>query len=139
MKNFIIYSIKIMLVAERLKKRNYSKELYFLTYFMLFMIIGAIMGTFMFLAVRLKYIDPAYARSEIAPFGIFFITAIPISIILFYRKKIKIDLIREQINQLDIRELKKEMTKGIILVMLSSCSILIAVALLSLLIKFNVI
>lgn len=139
MKRFIIYTVKIMLIAEKLKKRDYSKELYLLTFFILMMINGAIIGSLIFLAVRLNFIESVYARNEIAPIGIFFIFAIPISIIFIYRRKIDIELVRGKVNELDDVKLKKEMTLGIILVMLSSCSILIALSILSILIKFNVI
>lgn len=139
MKRFIIYTVKIMLIAEKLKKRDYSKELYLLTFFMLMMINGAFIGSFVFLAVRLNFIESVYARNVIAPIGIFFIFAIPITIIFIYRRKIDVNLVREKVNELDDVKLKKEMTLGIILIMLSSCSILIALSILSILIKFNVI
>ncbi len=139
MKKFIIYFVKLMFFAERTTKRVYRHELYLLAFMVLLFITSGIMATAMFLAVRLTPIEPVYARNNLANPGVFLLFAIPISINLFYRKRIDVDLIREQVNDCDEIQLKKERNKGVLMVILSSSLPLIILALFSLLIKFNVI
>lgn len=139
MKKIIIYSVKIMLVAERLVKRSYNNEIYFLAFYNLFILISTFIGTFIFLGVRLKYITQIDARNNLVPICILLSIMIPFFLIHIYKKKINVDLLKEQVNKLDIVMLKKERTKGIIITMLFSSSILISLSILSLLIKLNII
>ena len=107
MKKFVVYTVKIMLVAERLTNRNYSNQLYLLTFYILFMVIGAIMGSIIFISVRLEFISTEYARNTIVPFVILFTTAIPLFTILYYKKKVNVEMLKQkdyEIHRKTIRE-----------------------------------
>lgn len=128
-----------MLVAEKLTGRNYSRELYLLTFYMLFMILSSIIGSVIFILVRTDYVSSSYARSAIVPYCIFIVFLVPILTIIYYRKRIDLDELRHQVSCLSTGDLKKERRNGIISVMFCSCLILIALSFLTLLIKLNTI
>ena len=127
-----------MLVAEKLTGRNYSRELYLLTCYMLFMILSSIIGSVIFILVRTDYVSSSYARRAI-PYCIFIVFLVPILTIIYYRKRIDLDELRHQVSCLSTGDLKKERRNGIISVMFCSCLILIALSFLTLLIKLNTI
>jgi hypothetical protein len=139
MKKFITYFVRFVIISERITKKDNSKELYMVSFMVLFIINSAILGTLMFLSVRLIPLEPSYARENLVTPTISFLFIFPVLLLLFYRKRIDVDQIREQVNNYDEKQLKKEKTKGIILTMLCSSSILIALSVLYLLIKFNII
>lgn len=92
-----------------------------------------------FLTVRLGYFTPVFARAKIAPFAITVMLLTPIIVIMYFRRKVNVDQIRVSITRMDIAELKRERTKGVVFVMLSSCSILIALIILYALTVLNII
>ncbi|MFP4557389.1 MAG: hypothetical protein ACLFNU_11010 [Bacteroidales bacterium] len=139
MRKLVAYTVRIMLVAERLTKRDYGKELFLLTFYVLSMYISAIFGSIIFLTVRLGYFDPIYARTKIAPFAISIMLLTPIIVILYFRRKVNVEQIRERTNRMDFAELKRERTKGVVFVMISSSSILIALTILYTLTVLNLI
>ncbi|MFO8023180.1 MAG: hypothetical protein R6U65_11980 [Perlabentimonas sp.] len=139
MRKLVVYTVKIMLVAERLTKRDYSKELFLLTFYVLSMYLSAIFGSIIFLTVRLGYFTPVFARAKIAPFAISVMLLTPIIVILYFRRRVNVEQIKETTSRMNLAELKRERTNGVVFVMLSSCSILIALTILYTLTVLNLI
>ncbi len=138
MKRFITYLMRLVLIGEIFKWEK-SKDGYLLPIILLFVLTSAILGSINFYAVRLMHVDPAFLRKNIAPFGIFFIFTFPISSVLFYRRKINLDEIREEVGKLDMKELKRERFKGIVISLLCGFSILIAIAIMLITEKLGII
>lgn len=140
MKKFIAYFVRLTIIAEKKAKRNYNNsELYILSFMALLIINSAILGSLMLLAVRLIPLEPDYARENLVTPAIAFLFVFPAFLILFYRKRIDIDLLREEVNNFNDQQLKRKQTIGIFLFMLCSSSILIVLSVLSILIKFDII
>ena len=140
LKNFITYFVRLTLIAEKRRNRRFASiEYYMMPFLALLIINSAILGSLMLLAVRLTPLQPSYARENLVNPTIVFLFALPILLIYYYRKGIDLDMLREEIDSYDDKQLKRKQTIGIILFMLCSSSILIALSILSLLIKFNII
>ncbi|MDO9255185.1 MAG: hypothetical protein Q7U54_06705 [Bacteroidales bacterium] len=138
MKRFITYLMRVVLIGE-ISKGTKNKDGYLLPIILLFLLTSAILGSINFYAVRLMHVDPAFLRKNVVPFGLFFMFAIPICSVLFYRRKINLDEIREEVSKLDFKELKRERFKGVIISLLCGFSLLIAVAIMLITEKLGII
>jgi hypothetical protein len=137
MKKFVNYIVRLILIGEIFKGEK-SQSVYLLPFATLITITSSIIGSLLFLLTRVMHLHVADVRSNFLPIGLFLIFAIPISIVLYYRRTINLDEIREKVNDINIGELKKERIKGIVVVLLCFFSQLIALAIMSILIKFNI-
>lgn len=138
MKRFITYIMRVVLIGEIFKGEK-NKDGYLVPFVLLMGFTSAILGSINFYAVRLFHVDPAFLRKNVLPFSLFFIFAIPICSVLYYRKKINLDEIREDVSKLDIKELKRERLKGVVISLLCGFSILIAIAIMLITEKLGII
>lgn len=130
--------MRVVLIGEIFKGTK-NKDGYLLPIILIFLLTSAILGSINFYAVRLMHVDPAFLRKNIVPFGLFLMLAIPICSVLFYRRKINLDEIREEVSKLDIKELKRERFKGVVISLLCGFSLLIAIAIMLITEKLGII